>query len=100
MFMVGLFSMLAGVVLGMHFRVFILFPAVALTCAVIAIFGVVGRDAIWWPAIVMLVAAAALQAGYLLGATRARARPATAPHGFAPHLDPAARSNFHAIISD
>ena len=98
MFMVGLFSTLAGVVLGMHFRVFILFPAVALTCAVIAIFGVVGRDAIWWPAIVMLVAAAALQAGYLLGATRAR--PAPAPHGFAPPLEPAARSNIHAMISD
>jgi hypothetical protein len=94
MFVVGLFSMLAGVVLGMHFRVFILFPAVALTCAVIGIFGVVGREALWWPAVVMLVAAAALQAGYL------RARPAPAPHGFAPPLEPAARSNIHAIISD
>ena len=98
MFTVGLCSMLTGVVLGMHFRVFILFPAVALTCAVIAIFGFVGRDAIWWPAIVMLMAAAALQAGYLLGATRAR--PAPAPHGFAPPLEPTARSNIHAIISD
>jgi hypothetical protein len=78
MFMVGVFSMLAGVVLGMRFRVFILFPAVTLVCAVIAAFGV-GRDAFWWAAIVMLVAAAALQAGYLLGATRALSASARAP---------------------
>jgi hypothetical protein len=100
MFTVGVFSMLAGVVLGMHFRVFILFPAVTLTCAVIAVFGVVGHDALWWPAIVMLVAAAALQTGYLLGATRAPSRPAPAPGGFAPRLEPAARSSMHAIIPD
>jgi hypothetical protein len=79
MFMVGVFSMLAGVVLGMRFRVFILFPAVTLVCAVIAAFGVVGRDALWWAAIVMVVAAAALQAGYLLGATRALSARARAP---------------------
>jgi hypothetical protein len=71
MFIVGLVSMLAGVVLGLHFRVLILFPAIALACAVIAALGVVGRDASWWGAIVMLVAAAALQTGYLVGATRA-----------------------------
>jgi hypothetical protein len=70
MFIVGLVSMLAGVVLGLHFRVLILFPAIALACAVIAAL-VVGRDASWWGAIVMLVAAAALQTGYLVGATRA-----------------------------
>ena len=98
MFTVGLFSMLTGVVLGMYFRVFVLVPAVALTCAVIAIFGIAGRDALWWPAIVMLVAAAALQTGYLLGATRAR--PAPARRGFASPLEPAARSNIQAIISD
>jgi hypothetical protein len=71
MFAVSVISMLAGVVLGMRFRVFILFPAVMLVCTVVAAFGVAGRDASLWAAIVMLVAATALQTGYLVGATRA-----------------------------
>ena len=71
MFAVGLPSMLTGIVLGMRFRVLILFPAMALACLVVAALGVVGRDAVSWALFVMLVAVTALQAGYLVGATRA-----------------------------
>jgi hypothetical protein len=38
--------MLTGVVLGMRFRVLILFPAMALACVVVAALGIVGRDAV------------------------------------------------------
>jgi hypothetical protein len=79
MFAVGLFSMLAGVVLGMWFRVFILFPVVMVVCTVIAALGVADHDAFWWAAIIMLVAATALQTGYLVGARRALSTGTRAP---------------------
>jgi len=67
MLMVGLLGMLAGAVLGMRFRVFILFPAMALACAVIAALGLFGNDGVWTAALAMTVAAAALQMGYFAG---------------------------------
>jgi hypothetical protein len=87
MIAVGLLSMLTGVVLGMHFRVFVLVPATVLACAVIAAFGIVGRDTFWWPAIIMMVAAASLQAGYLVGSARALSADART-RGFALHREP------------
>ena len=71
MFTVGLLSLLTGIALGMRFRVLILFPAMALACVIVAALGVVGRDAVSWALFLMLVAVTALQAGYLVGATRA-----------------------------
>jgi hypothetical protein len=76
MLTVGLLGVLVGVVLGTHFRVFILVPAMIPACAFIA---AVGHDAFWWAAIVMLVAVAALQTGYLVGITRALWADARAP---------------------
>jgi hypothetical protein len=85
MFSVGLLSMLTGFVLGTRFRVLILFPAMMIACAVVALW-VGGRDALGWAVFVMLVAATALQAGYLVGVTRAvlggRARRPKAAHRF------------------
>jgi uncharacterized membrane protein len=79
MLTVGLLGVLAGVVFGTHFRVFILVPAMILACAVIAAFGAGGHDTFWWAAVVMLVAVAALQTGYLVGITRALWADAHAP---------------------
>ena len=80
MLMVGLLGMLVGVVLVMRFRVFILFPAIALACAVIAAMGFAGNDGLPSLAVAMMAAPAALQMGYLLGiATRTILAAARAP---------------------
>ena len=81
MLVVGLLGMLVGVVLGMRFRVFILFPAIALACAVIAAMGFAGNEGMPSSAVAMMMAAAAaLQMGYLLGiATRTILAAARAP---------------------
>jgi hypothetical protein len=78
MLAVGLLGVLAGVVLGTHFRVFILVPAMVIACVVIAAPGA-GHDTFWWAAIAVLVAIAALQTGYLVGITRALRADARAP---------------------
>jgi hypothetical protein len=99
MLAVGIFSMLVGILLGMCFRVFILLPAMTLVCAVIAVFNVGGGDTYWWTAFVMLVATTALQAGYLVGATRALSAGVRAARLRTASRWGAARST-HVVISD
>jgi hypothetical protein len=62
-------GILFGIVFGTRFRVYVLFPAMALACAVIA--GVSVHDAAddgpWTEVIAMIVSATGLQIGYFAG---------------------------------
>src|SRR5258708_18873050 len=80
MLMVGLLGMLVGVVLGMRFRVFVLFPAIALACGVIAAMGFAGNGGVPSSAVAMMAAAAAPPIGHLLRISpRTILAPAPAP---------------------
>jgi hypothetical protein len=68
---IALFGTLTGAVLGLRFRVLILFPAIALACLPVIVMSLAG--AIDWRsgALAIVVAAVTLQVGYLAGiATR------------------------------
>jgi hypothetical protein len=69
MLLLGLLGSLVGVVLGMRYRVFILFPAIALAWAAIAAGGFVSNDASVSMIAAMLLTGAALQFGFLVGIT-------------------------------
>jgi hypothetical protein len=58
---------LLGAALSLHFRMFILFPVILFTLAVVAISeGLLGRT-ISWIAVTSALAAAFIQLGYLIG---------------------------------
>ena len=58
---------LAGVALGLRFKVLILLPAVNLTMLFAAIVGVARGDMFWSIAIAMILLVTAIQVGYLAG---------------------------------
>ena len=58
---------LAGVALGLRFKVLILVPAVTLTMLFAAIVGVARGDMFWSIAIAMILLVTAIQVGYLAG---------------------------------
>jgi len=69
MMLLGLLAALLGVVLGMRYRVFILFPAIALAWAAVAAAGFAGDGGFLAVVAAMLLAGAALQFGFLIGIT-------------------------------
>jgi hypothetical protein len=60
-------GILSGIVLGARFRVFVLVPAMALACAVIAGVSASVHDTPWSTAVDIVVTATALQVGYFAG---------------------------------
>jgi len=58
---------LAGVALGLRFKVLILVPAVTLTMLFAAIVGVARGDMFWSIAIAMILLVTSIQVGYLVG---------------------------------
>ena len=58
---------LVGAVLGLRFRVLILVPAIGLVAAGVTANGIVIGDSLWRLALVMVVAATAIQLGYVGG---------------------------------
>jgi hypothetical protein len=69
MMLLGLLGTLVGMVLGMHYRVFILFPATALAWAALAAAGIVLNDGLLPVVASMLLVATTLQFGFLVGIT-------------------------------
>jgi hypothetical protein len=69
MMLLGLLGTLVGMVLGMYYRVFILFPVTALAWAALAAGGLVLNDGVLPVAASMLLVGAALQFGFLVGIT-------------------------------
>jgi hypothetical protein len=69
MMLLGLLGSLVGVVLGMRYRVLILFPAIALAWAAIAAAGFAGENTSLSMFAAMLLTGTALQFGFLVGIT-------------------------------
>ena len=69
MMLLGLLGTLIGMVLGMYYRVFILFPVTALAWAALATAGLVVHDGFLPVVASMLLVGATLQFGFLVGIT-------------------------------
>ena len=60
-------SVLAGVALGLRYKVFVLVPAVTLTIMFAAMGGIARGDRLWSILLAMAILATAIQFGYLAG---------------------------------
>jgi hypothetical protein len=60
-------SMLAGIALGLRYKVFVLVPAVGLTIMFAAMSGIAHGDRLWSILLAMTILGAAVQFGYLAG---------------------------------
>jgi len=58
---------LVGAVLGLRFKVLILVPAIGFSVLVVTVNGIVLGESVWRLALVMVVAATAIQLGYIGG---------------------------------
>jgi hypothetical protein len=67
MFILAMISFLAGAMLGLRFKVFVLVPAIGLALAVVAVNGIGVEDGVWRIVGTMVVAATFLQLGYVGG---------------------------------
>jgi hypothetical protein len=74
LFILTLVSILAGAVLGLRYKVFILLPAATLVLVFVIGVGVAHGASIWSIALDMIVAATALQLGYAGASAFAAAR--------------------------
>lgn len=61
-------SALAGIVLGLHYKVFILVPSIALVGSVIAAAGIAADETFWRVVLSFFAVSVAMQMGYLVGA--------------------------------
>jgi hypothetical protein len=66
MMMLVLVGALAGAVLGLRYRVFVLFPVIGIACVLIAGTHLAGFTT-GYPSLAMMLVALALQFGYLVG---------------------------------
>src|SRR3982074_1092158 len=60
-------SLLAGTLLGLHFRFFILVPALMFTWVFVTGIGVASEAGVWWMVLDGVVASPTLQLGYFAG---------------------------------
>lgn len=63
----AIIGVLAGVVLGLRYKVLILVPAVAMAIVFAVIVGVASADHFWSIVLATVVAATSVQLGYLVG---------------------------------
>ena len=63
----AIISMLAGIALGLRYRVFVLVPAVTLAIAFAVIGGIAHGDRLWLILLAMAILGTAVQFGYLAG---------------------------------
>jgi archaellum biogenesis protein FlaJ (TadC family) len=76
-FELAIVTVLAGVALGLRFKVLILVPAVAFATAFTMIVGIARADQFGSIVLIMVIVGTAVQLGYLVGiATAARQQPA------------------------
>jgi hypothetical protein len=64
---VAIISMLAGIALGLRYKVFVLVPAVGLTMMFAAMGGIAHGDRLWSILLAMTILGTAVQFGYLAG---------------------------------
>jgi len=62
-----LLSVLVGAVLGLRFRVFVLVPVICGALAIAVVDGLARGDGLWRLVLAMIMIAASLQLGYILG---------------------------------
>ena len=67
MFILAMISFLAGAMLGLRFKVFVLVPAIGLALAVVAVNGIGVQDGVWRLVGTFVVVATFLQLGYVGG---------------------------------
>jgi hypothetical protein len=60
-------SLVAGIVLGLRYKVFVLVPAIAVAAIFAVIIGVVSADGFWSIVLAMAVLGTAVQLGYVMG---------------------------------
>jgi len=60
-------SVLVGAMLGLRFKVFVLVPVICGALAIAVVEGIAGGDGLWRLVFAMIVIAASLQLGYILG---------------------------------
>jgi hypothetical protein len=63
----AIISMLAGIALGLRYKVFVLVPAVGLTIMFAAMGGIAHGDRLWSILLAMTILGTAVQFGYLAG---------------------------------
>ena len=66
-FKIVIVSVLAGIILGLRFKVLILVPAIALAMLFAIVVGVARVDPFWSIVLAMIVLGSAVQFGYLVG---------------------------------
>jgi hypothetical protein len=67
MIILSMVSLLVGAVLGQHFKVMVLIPAIAVVLVLAVVTGVTHAQTAWSIVIMAVAAATSLQIGYLLG---------------------------------